>query len=84
MKYALTILAVLLTGCSSMDHFVCYGAGTCDRNGNYATGTYSIPRTSTVSNFNQGAVIVTSSGNYVVVPNASGGAYPAAIIRSGK
>lgn len=83
MKYALTILAVLLTGCSSMDHFVCYGAGTCGRDGSFTAGTYSTPNR-TAPNFNQGAVIVTSSGNYVVVPRASGGTYPAAIIRSGR
>lgn len=79
----LSLTCCILGGCSSMDHFVCYGAGACNRDGTFTAGTYSTP-TATASNFNQGGVIVTSSGNYVVVPKATGGAYPAAIIRSGR
>ena len=82
-------MAVFLSGCSTI---MCSGTGTChtDANGRYITDPnyYSgIPTSgstaSTASGFNRGGVIVTNSGNYVVVPSATG-SLPSAIIRSGR
>lgn len=74
------------------EKFVCVGAGTCYRDGQgdlrkacSGGGCSSASRvTAGPRGFNQGAVIVTNSGNYVIVPNSTGGIYPSAIIHSGK
>lgn len=71
MKYALTILAVLLTGCSSMDHFVCYGAGTCDRNGQYANGSYAGSTAAYVPT--GGQQVFLPSGGYMVIRSQATG-----------
>lgn len=74
------------------DKFVCMGAGTCYRdvngdlrkacsNGGCGSVTAGTPN---YNNYNTGATIVTNNTTYVVVPNASGGVYPAAILNSGK
>lgn len=85
MKYILITLAVFLTGCSSMDTFVCRGAGTCfgdERDQQYAW-VVAPSGSSSSSSFSRGGVITTNSGNYVIVPRATGG-LPMAVIRSGK
>ena len=74
------------------EKFVCMGAGTCyrDVNGDLrkacsGSGCGSaMPSAANYSNYNTGATIVTNSTTYVVVPNASGGPYPAAVLNSGK
>lgn len=91
LKIGLISLVTLLTGCSTM---MCAGTGTChkDAQGNYITDSryyvengYTDYRGSTPYSgpYNQAAVITTNSGNYVIVPRASGGSYPSAVIRSG-
>lgn len=88
MKYTLLILSMVLTGCASMDRIVCYGAGTC-----YKTAEGSWEKACTVDNPCTGSLlmaknslptnITTSSGNYLIVPNYSGG-LPTAAIRTSK
>lgn len=69
MKYIL--LSLLLTGCSSLDHFVCYGAGTCGRDGSFTvgyganTGRYVSPVPTTIT---------TNVGTYIITNNQSTGA----------
>jgi hypothetical protein len=81
-KLLLLIAALTLTACSSLDHFVCYGAGTCDRNGEYATGTYS-GSSSYIPPAANGQVITTNSGNYVIVRSQTSGRVMS-VIKSGK
>ena len=69
MKMTLIILATLLTGCSSMSNWSCYGTGTCaikdsqyvNANAESAGGSFA-PRT-----------IQLGSSSYLVVPNYSSG-----------
>jgi hypothetical protein len=77
----LIILSVLLTGCATVDRFVCTGTGTCARLDN---PTYQTPLTSTALNPTTATTVVTNGSTYVIVPNYSGGAYPSAIIKIGK
>jgi hypothetical protein len=42
---------------------------------------YARPTSTTAPNYNSPALITTNSGNYLVVPNHSGGPYPAAVLR---
>lgn len=83
MKSILITLAVFLTGCSSMDHFVCYGAGTCDRNGVYADGATATGYSSYIPPAANGQVITTSRGNLVIVRSQTSGR-AMSMIRSGK
>ena len=64
-----------------MDHFVCYGAGTCDRNGNYASGASAYA--SSYQPAANGQVITTNNGNYVIVRSQTSGR-AMSIIKSGK
>lgn len=57
-----------LTACSSMDRFVCYGTGTCDRDPRYANvaaGKYISPLPQTV---------YTTGGTYIITTDQSTGA----------
>lgn len=75
------------------EKFVCMGAGTCYRDadgdlrkactGNQGCGSVTVG-TPNYNNYNTGTTIVTNNSTYVIVPKASGGPYPAAIIQSGK
>lgn len=64
MKIVLITLAVVLTGCTSMDHFVCYGAGTCDRNGQYSNGSYAGNSAAWVNTGPQ--TVITNNGTYLI------------------
>lgn len=88
MKSMILVLSALLTGCASLDNMVCYGAGTCYKTAEGSwekacsekhpcSGTLPMARNSLPRN------ITTTSGNYLIVPNYSGG-LPTAIIRTSK
>lgn len=83
MKTVLIIISALLTGCSSLNHFVCYGAGTCDRNGVYADGATATGYSSYIPPAANGQVITTNNGNYVIVRSQTSGR-TMSMIRSGK
>ena len=67
MKPFILILAVLATGCSTMDKFVCTGTGTCMANGqmpvNSAAWVSPTPQT-----------IITNNGTYIITRSQSTGA----------
>lgn len=76
MKKLLVIASILLSGCASVDQFVCYGAGTCDRNPKYASagaGKYVSPTPQT---------IITNQGTYMVVRDQQSGAISSIISTS--
>jgi hypothetical protein len=91
MKLMFLILStIFFTGCASMNQAMCYGNGTCYKTAEgswekacsekYPCSVGSVPaaRNSLPTN------ITTTSGNYLIVPNQSGGALPTAIIRTSK
>jgi hypothetical protein len=93
MKYTILILStIFFTGCATVDQMVCYGAGTCYKT---AEGSWEkacsekYPCTGTLPGSVRSGVmnlptnITTSSGNYLIVPNYSGG-LPTAVIRTSK
>jgi hypothetical protein len=82
MKIAALALAVTLTGCTTLDQIVCYGNGTC---GNIPNATYQTP-TPTYSSLNPttATTVITNRSTLLIVPNYAGGAFPSAIISSGK
>lgn len=63
----LTITSCILAGCSSLDHFVCYGAGTCEVNGSYSASAANWVSPTPNS-------IITNSGTYQITRNQSSGA----------
>jgi hypothetical protein len=74
------ILAMMLTGCATVDQMVCYGTGTCGRTGVYAsTATVSA---ATITNPGLPQTIVTGNGSLLIVPNYSQptNSLPAAIL----
>lgn len=76
MKLLLIALSLTLTACSSLDRAVCYGAGTCDRNPQYASagqGRYVSPSPQTV---------ITNQGTYMIVRDQSSGAISSIISTS--
>jgi hypothetical protein len=94
MKFTLlTVSMVFLTGCATVDQMVCYGAGTCYKTAEgswekacsekYPCSVGSVPGSVRSGGMNLPTNITTSSGNYLIVPNYSGG-LPAAIIRTSK
>ena len=66
MKYILIGLAALLTGCSSIDHFVCYGAGTCGAGNSASSSTAKYVPTG-------GQQVFLPSGGYMVIRSQSTG-----------
>jgi hypothetical protein len=82
MKTILITLSILLTGCTTLDQMVCYGNGTC---GKIPNATYQTP-TPTYSSLNPSTAttVITNRSTVLIVPNYAGGAYPSAIISSGK
>lgn len=80
MKLLLIALTSTLTACSSLDNFVCYGAGTCNTTANTAfsssSGSYVPPAAN-------GQVITTNNGNYVIVRSQTSGRVMS-VIKSGK
>jgi hypothetical protein len=79
MKLLLIALTSTLTACSSLDNFVCYGAGTCNTTANTAFSPYSSSYTPAAN----GQVITTNGGNYVIVRSQTSGQVMS-IIKSGK
>lgn len=78
----ITVIAVTLTGCGTLDQIVCYGNGTC---GKITNPTYQTPQnTYSTLNPTTATTVITNRSTYVIVPNYAGGAYPSAIISSGK
>jgi len=60
------ILAMILTGCASMDQMVCYGTGTCSATDSYsATARWVSPLPQS---------IVTSQGTFIITRDQSSGA----------
>ena len=49
--------------------------------GSGSGSNYAGTNTSTAPNYNSSAMITTNNGNYIVVPNQLGGAYPRAIVQ---
>jgi len=77
MKTLIISLAVLLTGCASLDHMVCYGTGTCGRSIDskiVSSGRYVSPTPQT---------IITNQGTYIIVRDQSSGAISSIISTSG-
>lgn len=70
------LLSLLLTGCSSMDKFVCYGTGTCGAGNSYptATKTYVSPLPQTV---------ITPLGNLIIVRDQQNGTISSIVSVSG-
>lgn len=76
MKLLLIALSLTLTACSSLDQVVCYGAGTCDRDPQYASagaGKYVSPLPQTV---------ITNQGTYMIVRDQTSGAISSVISTS--
>lgn len=74
MKYIL--LSLLLTGCASVDKFVCYGTGTCGVGNSYptVTKTYVSPLPQSV---------ITPVGNLIIVRDQQNGTISSIVSVSG-
>ena len=71
LKIWLVSVAILLTGCASMDQMVCLGTGTCTATGQHSPlpgPSLQLPQT-----------LIMPSGTYIIVPNYSTGGISAVI-----
>jgi hypothetical protein len=80
MKTVFLTLLLLLTGCSMNP----YRMANYDIPNTAAYAPGSVNSHSPSGNIGRSSVTVTSTGNYVVIPNYSSGGLPAAIIHSGR
>jgi len=80
MKTILILFVLLLSGCSSLDHWVCYGAGTCGSDGPV---TGRLPQTTAHRGAFTPTTVNFGNTNYVIVPNYSTGQI-SAVIPSGR
>lgn len=69
MKYIILLTTALLTACSSLDHFVCVGTGTCSANA--ANAAYAGAAAQWVSPTPQ--TVITNAGTYLIVRNQGSG-----------
>lgn len=74
MKTIMILVSTILTGCSSLDHFVCTGTGTCGHTTQYsqaAKWVSPMPQT-----------IITNAGTYMIIRDQTSGAISSVISTS--